>query len=384
MDFEITDLRSRNFQPRLYGVGAWTDNLHFAYDLIATLRPHLFVELGTDRGESYFAFCQSTAENATGTRCVAIDSWRGDAHAGGYDETTRAEVAAHNRAHYENFSRLLRTEFDDALTSFADESIDLLHLDGLHTEAAVRGDVENWLPKLRPRGLLLMHDVSVRGRGFGVWKVWEELKTRGRSYTFRDGPGLGVWQKPPPGKLCDPIETLLDGPSDRTTALEKYYREQAHGLQAKIAELWRAGSIRETAAGRQTTIQVFHSRDGKHREEDSVFARIGHESWKEISIALPTGAGVASLRIDFLSAFTTIEIASLRVTSDSADLFAAADAAGFAQIRVAGDGERIPDSYHLRVRITGIDPQLYLPALSAPEVNTSLRVEMRLRVSAPA
>ena len=74
---------SRNFHPQVYGLGAWTDNLPFAYDLIAVLQPRLFVELGTDRGESYFAFCQSILENRTATRCFAVDTWLGDQQAGG-------------------------------------------------------------------------------------------------------------------------------------------------------------------------------------------------------------------------------------------------------------------------------------------------------------
>ena len=102
------ELPSRHFEPRLYGVGAWTSHLHFAYDLVAVLRPPLLVELGVDRGESYFAFCQSAAENKTGTRCFGVDSWQGDQHAGGYDETTFAQVSAHNRENYEAFSTLIR------------------------------------------------------------------------------------------------------------------------------------------------------------------------------------------------------------------------------------------------------------------------------------
>src|SRR2546423_13990979 len=91
------DLPSRRFEPQIYGVGAWTAHLHFAYDLIALVRPRLLTELGTDRGESYFAFCQSAAENKTATRSFAVDSWQGDVQAGQYDETTFAQVAAHNR-----------------------------------------------------------------------------------------------------------------------------------------------------------------------------------------------------------------------------------------------------------------------------------------------
>src|ERR1700704_1274062 len=106
------DLPSRQFEPRLYGVGAWTNHLHFAYDLVAVMKPALLVELGVDRGESYFAFCQSATENQTGTRCFGIDTWQGDQHAGGYDETTFAQVSSDNRANYEMFSALIRASFD--------------------------------------------------------------------------------------------------------------------------------------------------------------------------------------------------------------------------------------------------------------------------------
>src|SRR3954468_1073312 len=111
-------LPSRHFEPRIYGVGAWTPHLHFAYDLVAVLKPALLVELGVDRGESYFGFCQSIVENQTGTRCSGIDTWQGDQHAGGYDETTFRQVSEHNQSNYAAFSSLIRSNFDGALAGF--------------------------------------------------------------------------------------------------------------------------------------------------------------------------------------------------------------------------------------------------------------------------
>jgi hypothetical protein len=373
------DLPSRQFEPRLYGVGAWTPHLHFAYDLVVTLRPALLVELGVDRGESYFAFCQAVAEHQTGTRCFGVDTWRGDQHAGEYDETTFAQVTEHNRARYESFSTLLRCNFDGALARFEDESIDVLHLDGLHTEDAVRHDVDSWLPKLRPGGLLLLHDVRVRSKGFGVWRIWHELQRQSRSWTFEDGPGLGVWQKPPANPLPGFLDELLAPPNESNAGLARYYSERAQEMQEKIAQHWRDGSIRQTAFAEQTIIQVFHTNDGSHREEDSVYARIGHEGWKDLRIELPPGAGAAPLRIDFVSALTTIEIASIRVTKGSETLFAADEQMGFEAVRVGDDGERIA-GHALRVRVTGIDPQLYLPAVTLPAGNLPAVLEIRLQV----
>lgn len=374
------DLPSRNFHPLLFGLGAWTDHLHFAYDLVAESKPGVLVELGTDRGESYFCFCQAAVENKTETRCFAIDTWRGDTQAGGYDETTYEQVTAYNQEHYAAFSTLIRATFDEALAHFADGSIDLLHIDGLHTEDAVRHDLETWLPKLRPGGILLLHDVSVRNRDFGVWKVWSELSQRGQSFASEIGPGLGVWQAS--GAPTPPLlRSLFTAPNETSLALLAYYRAQAAHLQQAIVQQWVDGSIREMAFAQQTVIQVFHTHDGLHREEDSVHARIGHQTWKNIRIALPAASGAAPLRIDFVSAFTIIDVAAIEVSSAADRHFSAADVAGFEALTVGGDAERQWHGCYLRLRITGPDPQLLLPSLMLPENTQQLLVSLRLRVS---
>lgn len=374
------DLPSRDFEPRIYGVGAWTNHLHFAYDLVAIMKPRLLVELGVDRGESYFAFCQAAAENETGTRCVGIDTWQGDEHAGGYDETTFAEVSAHNAAHYAAFSTLRRSRFDEACAEFPDGSIDVLHLDGLHTEAAVRSDLAAWLPKLRSGGILLVHDAGVRTREFGVWKVWDELQTSSRSWMFSEGPGLGVWQKSPASTLPAFLEDLFTAPNEGALVLADYYRARAAKMQERIAEEWRDGSIRDTPFARQTTIQVFYTSDGQHRAEDSISTRIGHDAWKEVTMGLPRGAGAAPLRIDFVSALTIVDLASVALTSHGRPLFSAETSDEFAHVDVAGDAERLPSASGMRIRITGIDPQIILPTIETMAADEPLELKLRVFV----
>jgi len=174
------------------GAGPWVGHVPFAFWIIEQLRPRIFVELGTHYGQSYFGFCQSVLANGLSTKCYAVDTWQGDEHAGLYDEEVFAYVEARNRRLYHVFSKLLRMRFDDALSCFNDGTVDLLHIDGLHTYEAVRHDFETWLPKLSSRGVVLFHDVNVRERGFGVWRLWEELTTRYPHIEFEHSHGLGV------------------------------------------------------------------------------------------------------------------------------------------------------------------------------------------------
>ena len=379
----LTNLPSRRFAPLRYGLGAWTEHIFFAYDLVAQLKPRLLVELGTDRGESYFAWCQSALENRTGTRCYAIDHWRGDAHAGSYDETTFIAVEAHNRAHYAAFSTLVRSSFDEARDRFGPESIDLLHIDGHHSEGAARHDVESWLPSLRRGGILLMHDVTMRGRGFGVWKVWAELAKRGRSWTFAEIPGLGVWEKPPAGQLPPLLATLLASPDELQASLRDYYRQCNADLQAKVAQQWRDGTIRSAPMADETSIQIFWGNDGNYSEDQSVDARVGHGVWKEVVVPLPTDDLITGLRIDFYSALTTIEIAAIEVRiGDGKVAYQATNAADFGAIALLGDCV-LRSLEPFRIEVTGVDPQLHLPSFKEPQKGLAAKIRLRVQPTTP-
>jgi len=189
-------LETASFEPDLLNSNSgWLGHLPFAGWLIREVKPKILVELGTHYGHSYFAFCQSVVEAGVSTKCYAVDTWQGDEHAGRYSDEIFEKVNAHHQDHYAGFSRLLRMTFDDAASYFADGSVDLLHIDGLHTYEAVRHDFETWLPKLAPGAVVLFHDTNVRERNFGVWKLWEELqKHYPNNLEFVHSHGLGVLQ----------------------------------------------------------------------------------------------------------------------------------------------------------------------------------------------
>ena len=185
-------LRAMFMRPRYLEKSAWLEHIPFAFWLVEVHQPKLFVELGTHYGSSYFAFCQAIEHLGLDTRCFAIDTWKGDEHAGFYGEEVFEKVRAHNDAQYSSFSRLVRSTFDEALEYFSDGTIDLLHIDGLHTLEAVKHDFESWLPKLSKRAVVVMHDSNVRERHFGVFKLFEELREVYPSFEFVHGHGLAV------------------------------------------------------------------------------------------------------------------------------------------------------------------------------------------------
>ena len=177
---------------RLSDIDSWHGLIPLAFTLVDLLRPDCLVELGTHKGDSYSAFCQALDQLDGGRRAYAVDTWQGDEHAGAYGEEVYDSVRRWHEPRFSHFSRLVRSTFDDALSHFPDGSVDLLHIDGLHTEEAVRHDFDTWLPKMSSKGVVLFHDTNVRERNFGVWRLWGELC---QSYPGREFPfshGLGV------------------------------------------------------------------------------------------------------------------------------------------------------------------------------------------------
>jgi hypothetical protein len=177
---------------RLGTSSAWWQHVPFAHWLVAEGRPRLLVELGSHGGVSYAAFCNAVRRTGLDTRCFAVDTWQGDEHAGHYDETVFADLSRYHDAAFSDFSQMLRCTFDTARERFAPGSIDLLHIDGLHTYDAVRHDFESWLPLLSDRAVVLFHDTTERQADFGVWRLWAELAQRYPAFEFAHGHGLGV------------------------------------------------------------------------------------------------------------------------------------------------------------------------------------------------
>ncbi|MET0782624.1 MAG: class I SAM-dependent methyltransferase [Microbacterium sp.] len=202
------------WMPAHLPISAWHTHGPFAAWLVDVLRPRSIAELGTHYGYSCFAFAEATKRLGLDTTVSALDTWEGDDFAGRYGEEVFDYVTSVARTDYPDTVRLLRGWFSQSRSRFEDASIDLLHIDGRHAYEDVVGDYSEWSSAVRDGGVILFHDTAEREKGFGVWRLWEEIAEPGRSFTFEHGHGLGVLAV---GEVSlDPLRALFT--ADEATA----------------------------------------------------------------------------------------------------------------------------------------------------------------------
>jgi len=203
--------------------------------------------------------CQAVKDANLKTKLYAIDTWKGDKQAGFYGEEVISEVIKIKNQFYQKQKIiLLRTSFDEAFLKYSKQSIDLLHIDGLHTYDAVKHDLSNWLSKVSKDGVVVLHDIEEKKEDFGVYKLWAELKQKYCTIEFHHSHGLGilflnkeknnkvkmfetVWQKYYP-LLCDNINLKKNIQSYKLHLLKALdevttYKNELQSAQNEIARL---------------------------------------------------------------------------------------------------------------------------------------------------
>jgi predicted O-methyltransferase YrrM len=169
---------------------AWWGLQSLGYQMVSHYKPSVVVELGTHMGLSALAMGLALRDLKAGGRLFAVDTWKGDAHAGSYgDEVYQTFLSRLDQLGLGSVIIPLRMTFDEA-RAHVPTPIDLLHIDGLHDWAAVNHDFETFGPLVGPRGLILFHDVNT---GFeDMRRFWRSVRHRYESHTVPYSHGLGV------------------------------------------------------------------------------------------------------------------------------------------------------------------------------------------------
>ena len=146
--------------------------------LVRTILEHRLqtcVEIGVFGGSSLIPQAIALRELGSGT-IVGIDPWESGAALENMMDPANAEwwskvdleeiyrgcLRLISTAGLERYCQLIRAKAEDVHDRFGSASVDLLHIDGNHSELTSTADAVRYLPKVRPGGFIFFDDVSWR------------------------------------------------------------------------------------------------------------------------------------------------------------------------------------------------------------------------------
>ena len=158
-----------------------------AIHLVNTLNPSIIVDLGVDYGFSTFCFAYPQIGKIYG-----VDWFQGDIHTG-HRNTYPIVMEQYNELksiYGISNIEFIKSDFNDLAKNW-NQTINLLHIDGLHTYEAVKLDFETWSRFTTEDSVILFHDVESFPDTVG--KFFNELG--GYKLINTGSAGLGVYTK---------------------------------------------------------------------------------------------------------------------------------------------------------------------------------------------
>jgi len=171
-------------------------------DLIIRTKPETIVEIGVWGGKSLIPMAYALKYNQKG-KVYGIDPWEANESAVGMDGVNKTwwSSAPHEAVFkglqkkiaefgLQSFTELVRATSANA-TPIAD--IDILHIDGNHSEEMSYLDVDKWVPFVRNGGYIVFDDINWSTTGRAVQWLDENCV---KVAEFRGDNIWGIWQKP--------------------------------------------------------------------------------------------------------------------------------------------------------------------------------------------
>lgn len=151
----------------------WPEKAYAMAELIVATKPKRVVEIGIFGGRSLIPQALAIQENGTGT-IVGIDPWRKESsvegETNGANEAWWENLDFHNihrdfiehlwRLNLQQYCIVMRSSAEVCVSQFRDRSIDILHIDGNHSELVSCRDVNMWLPKVSFGGHIWFDDTN--------------------------------------------------------------------------------------------------------------------------------------------------------------------------------------------------------------------------------
>ncbi len=201
-------------------------HLPLLYDLVALHKPATVVTLGFGDGQPHFTFCQAINEQKIAGRCITIRRERADENAA--DDEAWQKALAESDEFYHGLTTLIAGNPVDLASTHAAGSIDLLLLDDCDSYEIARAELDAWLPKLAPNGVVLFHGLNLK-RPRPPRLAWEEMLAQGPVAEFREGIGLGVASS----KADGPFRATIFGSAEARQDLAALYQTIALRIDAE-------------------------------------------------------------------------------------------------------------------------------------------------------
>ena len=135
--------------------------------LNATPEGGTFVELGCYKGKSTSFIGVEIHKQKRDIEFIAVDSFQGATNSTDENEfkayqgiSEFEETYRYNVYPLGNKITTIKALSHDAADMFDDESVDIIFIDAGHSYEAVMNDIEAWLPKMKPNGIMAGHDYT--------------------------------------------------------------------------------------------------------------------------------------------------------------------------------------------------------------------------------
>ena len=151
-----------------------------------------FVEVGSWRGRSTAYLAVNIANSGKNIKLDAVDTWRGSLD----EEVHQKDPSVVNDTLYDEFLANMvpvkhivnpvRMDSKEAVNLYKDNSLDFVMIDAGHDYESVKTDIENFLKKVRPGGMIAGDDHSIYFPG--VQRAVGELLPEAHVFD-----NIGIW-----------------------------------------------------------------------------------------------------------------------------------------------------------------------------------------------
>ena len=182
----------------------WEEKALKLAEVIWTFHPKVAIEIGVFGGKSFLPMAAATTfidQNRGKYTCYGVDVWEGSEAAKNYpsphkeywsnqqlldvvfEQCTRY-IEGLNNEHI----KLVKTTSKEFVKEFKDGEVEMLHIDGNHSEQESYDDIINWWPKLAKGGVFILDDIGwVSEAGVNYCKergsiIWEYFHTQGQPW----------------------------------------------------------------------------------------------------------------------------------------------------------------------------------------------------------